>query len=319
MEFEEDFSMAHKKKGYFFIILSAVIFGCMPLMADRIYEGGGNALSLVFYRSFFALPALYFLSKRERSQNRDMVFDLAVLKKVVILVVFGLGITPVFLFLSYQYLASGIATTLHFIYPVFVLAGCVVFGHRTVTKPKLLCVMCCTVGIFCLCDMSGGGSIFGIFLALLSGVTYAFYIVYLDQSGLKSLPHFRLGFWCAVVVSVLMLPLTAVTGTLTLHMTPEAWILSLLFSNLVTVGAVVLFQRGVEETGAQAASILSTAEPLTSIAIGILFLQEKVHARTLMGVLFILLSVVVLTLFDAEKEENTEDAASNPGKGRELS
>lgn len=311
--------MAHKKKGCFFIILSAVIFGCMPLMADRIYEGGGNALSLVFYRSFLALPALFFLSKREESENRKERFDWGVFKKVVILVVFGLGITPVFLFLSYQYLASGIATTLHFIYPVFVLAGCVIFGHKAVTRSKLLCVACCTVGIFCLCDMSGGGSALGIFLALLSGVTYAFYIVYLDQSGLKHLPHFKLGFWCAAAVSVLMLPITAVTGTLTLHMTPEAWILSLLFSNLVTVGAVVLFQRGVEQTGAQAASILSTAEPLTSIVMGILFLREKVHVRTLLGVLFILFSVVVLTLSDDEKGKTAAKAGGKPGGRPELS
>ena len=45
-------------KGYMLSILSAVIYGLMPLMAKYIYSDGVNALTLVFLRNFLALPSL---------------------------------------------------------------------------------------------------------------------------------------------------------------------------------------------------------------------------------------------------------------------
>ena len=46
-------------RGYLFVILSAILFGCLPLAANIAYDNGLNSLSLVFYRNLFALPILY--------------------------------------------------------------------------------------------------------------------------------------------------------------------------------------------------------------------------------------------------------------------
>ena len=45
-------------KGYVYIILSAVLFGCMPLMANHIYADGVNAMTLVLLRNAVSLPML---------------------------------------------------------------------------------------------------------------------------------------------------------------------------------------------------------------------------------------------------------------------
>ena len=45
-------------KGYIAVILSAVLYGCMPLMAKYVYADGVNPMTLVFLRNFLALPAL---------------------------------------------------------------------------------------------------------------------------------------------------------------------------------------------------------------------------------------------------------------------
>ena len=54
-----------RRQGVFCALLSAVIFGTMPLAASVFYERGGNADSLVFYRNFLALPFLFLLMRRE--------------------------------------------------------------------------------------------------------------------------------------------------------------------------------------------------------------------------------------------------------------
>ena len=41
-------------KGYFYAVLSAVLFGCMPLMATGIYDQGVTPTALVFWRNLLA-------------------------------------------------------------------------------------------------------------------------------------------------------------------------------------------------------------------------------------------------------------------------
>ena len=48
--------------GYIFAILSAVIYGCMPLMAKYIYMDGDTTTTLVYLRNFLALPILAVLA-----------------------------------------------------------------------------------------------------------------------------------------------------------------------------------------------------------------------------------------------------------------
>ena len=49
-------------KGYIFVLVSAVIYGCMPLMAKYIYLDGVSPLTLVFLRNLLALPSLAILA-----------------------------------------------------------------------------------------------------------------------------------------------------------------------------------------------------------------------------------------------------------------
>ena len=73
-------------KGYVFVIISAVIFGCMPLMAKHIYADGVNSISLVFMRNLFSLPVLAALSLWE---NRSLKIAPKNLPRVGIVSIFG--------------------------------------------------------------------------------------------------------------------------------------------------------------------------------------------------------------------------------------
>lgn len=49
-------------KGYLYIILSAVIYGCMPMAAKFIYADGVSSLCLGFLRNLLAVPILALLA-----------------------------------------------------------------------------------------------------------------------------------------------------------------------------------------------------------------------------------------------------------------
>ena len=123
---------ATKLKGYIFTVMSAVIYGTMPLMARHIYADGVNALTLVSLRNLLALPSIavmVWLTEKSFKIERGMFF------KVSLPSILGCAITPVLLFASYNYLASGTSTVFHFIYPaVVVLIGIIFMKQKANIK-----------------------------------------------------------------------------------------------------------------------------------------------------------------------------------------
>ena len=89
--------------GYLAVLLSAVIFGCMPLMVKQIYADGVNSLSVVFLRNVLSLPAAALLALR---QNKSLKINPKALPTVARIGVMGCCVTPVLLFSSYFFMAT---------------------------------------------------------------------------------------------------------------------------------------------------------------------------------------------------------------------
>ncbi len=292
--------------GYFFVILSAVIFGCMPLGANFLYAQGVTPMSLVFLRNLLSLPLLALLGSRQGGLriSRDA------LREVGVAAFFGCWLAPTLLFSSYRYLASGMATVFHFAYPVIVVLGGFLLREK-VKKSALFCALLCSLGILLLFDPHGTVDPLGVTFALTSGVAYAVYILILGHFRHREVSGFRLSFYMAIVSMICTLILCLATGQLCLPQTPGGWGVAFLFSFAVSVGAVVLFQEGTFLIGAQRAAILSTFEPITSIFFGILFLNETLTPRILLGSAITLLAGVLITVTGRKSGENAADAAQD--------
>ncbi len=210
--------------------------------------------------------------------------------------VFGAFATTVTLYMSYSYIPVGMATTLHFIYPVLVTAGCVLIFREGITIKKVLALLCGAAGTVLFLEhfSAATGSGTGIFLALLSGLFYSIHMVVMDKSGIKNMHYFKLSFYLCLFGAALSGIYGGVTGQLALHLTGQAWLFAFLVSICASVGAISLFQLGIRYTGASTAAILSTLEPITSVILGVLVLGELFTARKIAGCLCILLSVVLI-------------------------
>ena len=264
--------------GYLCVILSAVIFGCMPLGANFLYAQGVTPMSLVFLRNLLSLPVLALLCQKQGGLR----ISRGALLETSLTGFFGCCITPILLFSSYRYLASGMATVFHFAYPVIVVLGGLVLRER-VQKKALFCAVLCSLGILLLIDPSGAVDPLGVALALTSGVTYAVYILLLAHFRHREVMGFRMTFYMALISAVCMFFLCLFSHQLCLPQTLAGWLAALAFSLMICIGAVMLFQKGTFLIGAQRAAILSTFEPITSIFVGILFLNETLTPRILLG------------------------------------
>ena len=289
-----------KQKGVLAVIISAIIFGSMPLMAKIVYEQGSNPISLVFYRFLFVLPFLYLLTKRDKNETLKITEE--ELKKIIIVSTFGYAATALLLFMSYNYIPSGMATTIHFTYPIFVILGCIMFFKEKTSIIKIISVILCVSGIMAFYDGDGKVDLMGIGLAFTSGITYAFYTIYIDKSGLKKMNTFKLTFYLCLVSSIMVFIFGIITKSLIINIKPIGWIISLLLALLAGLGGVTLYQIGIKTIGPQNTSILSTFEPITSIVLSVLILNEPFTIKTAIGIVLILAAVILVSIFEKGDE-----------------
>jgi drug/metabolite transporter (DMT)-like permease len=287
-------------KGHLFVIASAVIYGSMPLVAKTIYRHGVNAVSLVLYRNLFAmLPLLFWVRRRQDPVRirRDQIIP------IVTICFLGGAATPILLFSSYHYISSGTATTVHFIYPIFVFLGCALFFHEPLNLVKSLCVALCTAGILLFYTPGEQLALSGLLQAFASGITFAAYVISLNKCGsLKGVSSVRLSLYMTIVCSVIILFVALITGSLTFPDSGRIWVLCAGFAIVVSLGATVCFQTGAFMVGSQHAAIFSTFEPVTSLIIGVAVLQEPFSWKIALGALLILSAVVLLTVWDKRHE-----------------
>ena len=296
-------AMPDKVKGTILSILSAVLYGLNPLMTKTVYSGGGNAITVAFSR--LSAGALIFLClllfSGGGSAREKLRLSRAETKDILVCCIGYASIGPL-LFASYNYLASGLATTIHFVYPVLVVAACIAFRYEKPDRRKIICCALCFFGIVCFYTPGGEVSLYGMFLAFASGVAWAYYIVHLNASGVVRLPAFKLAFWLCAASAVLVGVFAAATGQLAWPRTSLSIGTLALYCCIVTA-ASLFFQIGNRYVGAQSASMLSTFEPLTSVVIGVLVYHEVLTVRLGLGIVCILLAVCLLA---AAKEEKTE-------------
>ena len=283
--------MNTRTKGLLATMISAVFFGFIPLFVKTICAGGGNSVSAAFYRFFLSVPILYIYLKAQGISMRVTRTEFA---KIALITIFGYGGTAVLLFSSYNFIPSGMSTTIHFMYPVFTILGCMIFFKEKVSPLKLLCVALCFGGILLFYNGESGGSVLGMALSFLSGVTYAFYTIYLEKGGLQKMENLKLIFYMNTVAAAMILVMALLTAQFTLRLTPLAWGTAVFFATATSLIGVLGYQIGVKCIGPQNAAILSTFEPITSVIVGVLVYREAFSARTLLGCLCVLSAVVIV-------------------------
>lgn len=279
-------------KGAILVIVSAILFGTMPLFTKTAYSHGSNAISVAFGRFLFGSLFLALLCKETKKRlNISKKMFLELLK-----ISFVYASVPVLLYLSYNYVDSGLATTLHFAYPIAVVLLARILFHQVFEKKQLFCVLLCSLGILCLYKVGGSFNILGMIIALVSGVLYALYILLFEKADFSSIPALVISFWLSLLACIEIGITAIVSGQMVVHMDILAWTMEILLAMITMIFATPFFQIGVKDCGGLMASLLSTFEPVTSLFVGILFFSEVLTSKDVLGIFLILTSTMILVL-----------------------
>lgn len=296
-----------EKLGALCVIISAVLFGLMPLLTKVAYQHGSNAYSVAFGRFF--LGAIFLLILTMMIPNCSVKITRKQLLELL-KISFFYALMPILLYRSYDYIDSGLATTLHFTYPVVVVLIVAIFFKEHLDRKQVLCTIISIFGIVLLYTPDGQTSTKGVILAILSGVAYAVYIARLGKSDVGRLNPLVLSFWIACFSAFEIGIIGFLTRNISFDMDKTAWAAEVVLALLTTVIALVLFQRGVCLCGEIKASLLSSFEPLTGILVGIIIFHESISAKELIGITAILFAAILLVVPSNRKAENRSDSTT---------
>lgn len=277
------------KKGYIYTALSAIIFGLMPLLTKIIIARGATSLTIPFFRVFYVTIVLFLVLKIKKI---DLHLEKRDLLSAILTSIFGSGLTIIILNESYNYVDTGIATSLHFLYPLFVAILCCFFYGEKIKKKQIISLSFALVGIICFMS-KGNGSLFGYFLAIASGLTYAFYLVKMDKTGLVKMNALKLSFYLALFTTIEIFTMNLFMQDVVFKMDAIAYGLLLVLALSSSFLATVLLQKGVLLLGSTRASFICLLEPVTSMVVGILWLNEAFTLNKGLGGLAIIISLII--------------------------
>ena len=270
--------------GYPAGIITGITYGLNPLFAVPLMNNGATIESILFFRYSFAvvmLGAFLILTKQS--------FRITV-RQAGVLLALGLLYTSssIFLFEAYNYIASGLATTLIFLYPVLV-AIIMVFLRVVPSWPVWLSIAATFGGVIIMTQGSEGDSLspVGVALSLGSALVYALFIVIINRSkAIAPISNTLLTFYSLMVGAIVFLGKitfsdTAISAGIT---TGSDWLNLVGLALLPTIVSTATLAIATRNIGAAKASVLGVFEPITAILIGTLMFGEPLTTNILLGI-----------------------------------
>lgn len=282
-----------KKTGFIEAILSAVIFGSMPLLTKILYSFGADFISTAFYRCFIPLIFIFLYEKYILKYSLKITKD-ELLHYLICAMPFAF--TMLTLFNSYNFISSGAATSIHFIYPVIIFLTTSILSSQRPRAIETLCIIMSFLGLFIITDFKEMSSLDGIIFALVSAFTFAAYSLYLERSTIiNSMQPLKTLFYLNLFSSLIILIYALITRT-PIHtgFEPKQWLVVFIYSTLITVCAAFLYQRAIMQIGAKYTSMLSTLEPITSLILGFSILNEKLTNPQIFTIILIFSASFIL-------------------------
>lgn len=163
--------------------------------------------------------------------------------------------------------------------------------------------MLSVLGVFLFQTFQGIKAGTGILLALLSGLTYAGYVIFLEKTHFDRENCLFICFNMTLVRLVLTFVYGVLGRQIFVTQTAAAWGYTAIQASLSLLLATMLFQIGVKYIGGMVASVFSMFEPLTCLIVGVLFLGENINYVKIAGCVLICLGILVV-IYDEFKEES---------------
>ena len=278
--------------GYPAGIITGITYGLNPLFAKPLMNAGASTEAILLFRYGIAVILLgaYLLLKKENFR--------ITLKQAGVLLSLGLLYTAssTFLFEAYKYIASGLATTLVFLFPAMV-AIIMVFLKVVPSWPVWLSIAATFAGVMIMTGGAGAEKVnpLGVWFSIASAFVYALFIVIINRSKvISSIPNSLLTFYALLTGTFFFIGRCLFSGADLMAGIDGgmAWCNLIGLAVLPTIVSTASLAVATRNIGATKASVLGVFEPITAILVGTVVFGEALTPNIIAG---ILISIVAVT------------------------
>ena len=281
-------------KGYLCAFISAFTYGLIPLFMIPIKKAESFSVdATLFYRCLIASGAILLFLCYQKQRLRIS------LREGLIMSILGLlyALSAEFLFLAYDYLSPGIASTIFFSYPIIVALVLVLFYKEKITFPTILSLLLVVAGVGVLSIKEGSTiNYVGLGISLLGALVYALYIliinkVRIEASGVKisfySMLFSSLYFWVKTLIlgESIAIPSLSLVGDITL------------FAMITTSLSLVALVYAVRYIGSTPTAIMGAFEPIVAVLISVGLFGEALTSSLIIGGMVIIAGVLIDIIF----------------------
>jgi drug/metabolite transporter (DMT)-like permease len=291
----------NKITGVAYAVVSSTTFGLIPLFTISLMAVGVSSPTILCYRFLLAAVAMAVIMFFTRRSFRLASDQMAVVALLAVLY----ASTAILLLESYKCIPSGIATTIHFLYPLAVtLTMSWVFKER-ISSTIYVAVALSLVGVALLAwgNHTEGDFGRGVSLALLTVVTYAAYIVGVMRSRASRVDSIVLTFYVLAFGALLFFVYAMATSGIEAVHSAASWRDLIILALLCTVLSDYTLILAIKRIGSTRTSILGSMEPLTAVVVGVLYFGERIDTTSVVGLLLVICAVVVVIVQSAPWED----------------
>ena len=291
---------ADRMAGVASAAISSATFGFAPYFTKRLLDAGLGEFETLSYRWGFATLFLILVALltgcRFRVSGKDFVtiLWLSVLRAA----------TSFLLIIAYANIATGAASTIHFIYPLAVAATMMLFFHERFSWLTVAAIITSMGGAALLSlDSSAqpvGNTMLGTIAACCSVLAYGGYMIGVKNSRAAQINSQTLTVYVTGIGALFFICGGIFTGGIRLLDTQSLWLNALGLGIPATAVSNITLVWGIKRIGPTLTSFFGALEPLTSVIIGILVFSEPFTLRTALGVVLIIAAVLLAATKKAE-------------------
>ncbi|MEG0807551.1 MAG: DMT family transporter [Alistipes sp.] len=297
-------------KGILYAIISSATFGLVPLFSLPLLHAGMASPTILFYRMGLSALIMGVLMLVSGCSFHISWRDFGVLAALSSMY----AATSLGLLRSYDYIPSGVATTVNFLYPLVVTIALALFFREKSSIWVIVSVLISLVGVALLAwgDAGHNDPVRGLAFAASTIFSYAIYIIGVMKSRAARLNSLVVAFYVLTfAASIFLIYALSSTGIAVVH-TWDTWRNLLLLALLPTVLSNLTLVLAIKEIGSLMTSILGSMEPLTAVLIGVAHFGERFNIDAAAGLILVILSVIIVILQTHHIQTSTADIPTQP-------
>ena len=283
--------------GIFYAAISSISFGFSPLFSLGLIAAGLSNFDVLSYRWMVAAIVLVIYALCKKKSLRISSFDEA--WKIALLSALR-AITSITLLIGYANIASGVASTINFMYPVIVTMTMMIFFGEDKSWINVGAIALSIFGVYLMSSgegliVEGGNTELGLACSLISAISFAAYYVVMKQVKADKIEVVKFTTWVMLLSAIyFIIAGIIVDGKINIVTDGKLWMYILGLGLWATMVSNFTGVKAVRRIGPTLTSILGALQPLTAVILGGLFLDEHLGPKTIGGIALIMIAVGIV-------------------------